>query len=102
MGNVTRQLSCSSFPFGKIGYHSWLFSFDLFTVSNWNFVLLDYQGIVSRLVNLTSLNVDSLKVDSASYAQQFENAMNVNGGDLESATSFDYLMHFATFWWKVR
>jgi len=57
---------------------------------------------VSRLVNLTSLNIDALKVDSASYAQQFENAMNVNGGDLESATSFDYLMHFLTFGWKVR
>lgn len=47
------------------------------------------------------MNVDALKVDSSTYAQQFENAMNVNGGDLESATSFDYLMHFTTFWWKV-
>lgn len=45
--------------------------------------------------------MDALKVDSATYAQQLENAMNVNGGDLESATSFDYLMHFCTFWWKV-
>ena len=65
-------------------------------------LILDYQGIVSRLVNLTSLNVDALRVDSASYAQQFENAVNVNGGDIESATSFDYLMHFVTFGWKVR
>lgn len=63
--------------------------------------LTDYQGIVSRLVNLTSLNIDALKVDNATYAQQFENAVNVNGGDIESATSFDYLMHFLTFGWKV-
>ncbi|XP_067938213.1 sodium/calcium exchanger 3-like isoform X2 [Watersipora subatra] len=61
----------------------------------------DYQGIVSRLVNLTSLNIDALKVDSATYAQQLENAVNVNGGDLESATAFDYIMHFLTFFWKV-
>ena len=56
---------------------------------------------MSRLVNLTSLNIDALKVDSATYAQQLENAVNVNGGDLESATAFDYIMHFLTFFWKV-
>lgn len=57
---------------------------------------------MSRLVNLTSLNMDALRVDSASYAQQFENAMNVNGGDIESASKLDYVMHFVTFGWKVR
>ncbi len=47
------------------------------------------------------MNIDALRVDSASYADQFRNAMNVNGGDVENATSMDYVMHFLTFGWKV-
>jgi solute carrier family 8 (sodium/calcium exchanger) len=27
--------------------------------------------------------------------------MNVNGGDIENATTSDYVMHFLTFGWKV-
>lgn len=50
---------------------------------------------------MTNVNVDMLKVDSMSWRDQFRNAMNVNGGDIESATSLDYLMHFLTFGWKV-
>eukprot|EP00918_Siedleckia_nematoides_P097649 GHVU01213916.1.p1 GENE.GHVU01213916.1~~GHVU01213916.1.p1 ORF type:complete len:844 (+),score=116.55 GHVU01213916.1:178-2709(+) len=61
----------------------------------------DFNGMVSRLVNMTNMNMHALEVDSMTYAEQFRNAMNVNGGDLESATHLDYIMHFLTFGWKI-
>lgn len=57
--------------------------------------------MVNRLVDLTNMNVDSLRVDTNTWGDQFRNAMNVNGGDLESAGTMDYIMHFCTFAWKV-
>ena len=61
----------------------------------------EYNGIVSRLVNLTKANLDYLELESSSWVQQFREAMNVNGGDLENATFLDYILHFLTFGWKV-
>ncbi|XP_041363701.1 sodium/calcium exchanger 2-like [Gigantopelta aegis] len=61
----------------------------------------EFKGVVSRVVNLANANLDALRLDSATWGQQFEEAMNVNGGDLETATVFDYIMHFLTFGWKV-
>ena len=58
--------------------------------------------MVNRLVDLTNMNVDQLRVDNNTWGDQFRNAMNVNGGDVDSATTMDYVMHFATFAWKVR
>ena len=66
------------------------------------FCFLEFNGMVSRLVNMTNANLDALRVDSTTWAQQFQSAMNVNGGDLEGATTMDYIMHFLTFGWKVR
>ena len=57
--------------------------------------------MVDRLVNMTNVNLDALRVDSTSWGDQFRNAMNVNGGDLEGASHMDYVMHFLTFGWKV-
>ena len=62
---------------------------------------LDFNGMVSRLVDMTNTNMDSLRVESHSWTEQFRNAMNVNGGQLEGATHMDYVMHFCTFAWKV-
>jgi solute carrier family 8 (sodium/calcium exchanger) len=42
-----------------------------------------------------------MKLGSETWGQQFRNAMSVNGGDVENATSMDYFMHFITFPWKV-
>ncbi|CAH1793840.1 unnamed protein product [Owenia fusiformis] len=61
----------------------------------------EFQGVVSRLVAKTNLNLDSLKVDTTTWGEQFRNAMNVNGGDVENATHLDYFMHFLTFGWKI-
>ncbi len=33
---------------------------------------------------------------------QFMDAMNVNGGDVENASTSDYIMHFLTFGFKVK
>ena len=54
-----------------------------------------------RVVGLTHLNLNRMKLGSETWGQQFRNAMSVNGGDVESATSLDYFMHFVTFPWKV-
>ena len=62
---------------------------------------LDFNGMVSRLVDLTNMNMDALRVDQNSWGDQFRNAMNVNGGDVENASTLDYVMHFFTFGWKV-
>lgn len=61
----------------------------------------DFNGMVSRLVDMANMNVEALQVDSNTYADQFRNAMNVNGGDTENASNLDYVMHFCTFAWKL-
>eukprot|EP00106_Octopus_bimaculoides_P003535 XP_014770977.1 PREDICTED: sodium/calcium exchanger 1-like [Octopus bimaculoides] len=57
--------------------------------------------MVSRIANLTKQNLDSLKLESATWGEQFKQAMNVNGGDIENASNTDYGMHFLTFFWKI-
>lgn len=61
----------------------------------------EFNGIVGRLVNLTKANLDYLGLESSTWVQQFREAMNVNGGDLENATFLDYILHFLTFGWKI-
>lgn len=50
---------------------------------------------------MTNMNVDGMRVHNETWAQQFMDAMNVNGGDVENASSADYIMHFLTFAFKV-
>ncbi|ESP03914.1 hypothetical protein LOTGIDRAFT_91958, partial [Lottia gigantea] len=61
----------------------------------------EFKGVVSRIVNMTNANLDAIKLETITWGQQFHQAMNVNGGDTENATSFDYVMHFLMFGWKV-
>lgn len=61
----------------------------------------EFNGIVSRLLNMTKAGIGGMALESSSWAQQFKDAMNVNGGDIESATFIDYLLHFLTFGWKI-
>jgi len=61
----------------------------------------DFQGMVNRLVDLTNMNMDALRVESTSWGEQFRNAMNVNGGDVENASTVDYILHFISFGFKV-
>jgi solute carrier family 8 (sodium/calcium exchanger) len=61
----------------------------------------DFKNLVNRLVNKTNMNLDALRVDKVSWGDQFRNAMNVNDGDIEAATTLDYVLHFLSFGWKV-
>lgn len=51
---------------------------------------------------MTMKNLDGLQLETGSYSGQIKDAMNVNGGDVDSANAVDYVMHFLTFFWKVR
>lgn len=61
-----------------------------------------YNSMVDRLMVLTNTNLDAIAVHSETWGQQLRSAMNVNGGDLTNATGYDYVVHFVTFFWKVR
>nr|XP_022318976.1 sodium/calcium exchanger 3-like isoform X4 [Crassostrea virginica] len=60
----------------------------------------EFAGFVDRIADLTNANLDALRLGKQTWAKQFEEALNVNGGDLETATAFSYLLHFMTFGFK--
>lgn len=64
-------------------------------------ILTEFKGFVARVTDLTNANLDSLRMSYTTWGKQFQDAMNVNGGDIENATLLDYLLHFFTFGWKV-
>lgn len=51
---------------------------------------------------LTGANLDAMKVHTETWAEQFKEAMSVKGGDIEHAQFWDYVLHFFSFFWKVR
>ena len=57
--------------------------------------------MLSRMLVMTNTNVDGMRVQNETWAQQLKDAMNVNGGDIENASGADYVMHFLTFGFKV-
>ena len=42
-----------------------------------------------------------MQLGHESWSDQFVEAMNVNGGDIENASALDYVMHFLTFGFKT-
>lgn len=60
----------------------------------------DYRRMFDKVVSMTHMNLDKFALGSATWGQQFREAMSVNGGDIETATHMDYVMHFFTFGWK--
>lgn len=65
------------------------------------FCFSEYRRLFDRVVSLTHLNLRRLELGSETWGAQFREAMSVNGGDVENATTLDYVMHFFTFAWKV-
>ncbi|XP_071105716.1 sodium/calcium exchanger 3-like isoform X1 [Haliotis cracherodii] len=61
----------------------------------------EFSAMVSRIQEKTEHNLQGLKIDTATWGDQFHDAMNVNGGDVENASALSYIMHFTTFFWKV-
>ena len=61
----------------------------------------EFNTIMNKMMMMTSANVDELRVQNETWAQQMKDAMVVNGGDIDNATTIDYIMHFLTFPFKV-
>jgi solute carrier family 8 (sodium/calcium exchanger) len=65
-------------------------------------ICLDYKSMANKLASLVQGDIDKLSVTKTSWGQQFSEAMNVNGGDAESAKFIHYFAHALSFFWKVR
>ena len=61
----------------------------------------EFNTIMSKMVSMTNTNVDQFRVHNETWAQQIKDAMVVNGGDIENASTMDYIMHLLTFPFKV-
>jgi solute carrier family 8 (sodium/calcium exchanger) len=61
----------------------------------------EFNSVMNRLMVMTNMNVDRMRVHNETWAQQLKDAMTVNGGDLENASAGDYVMHFLTFGFKI-
>jgi len=61
----------------------------------------EFQSVMNKLLLQVNANVDGMRVQNETWAQQLKDAMVVNGGDLENATIGDYVMHFLTFGFKL-
>ncbi|XP_055876375.1 sodium/calcium exchanger 3-like isoform X2 [Biomphalaria glabrata] len=61
----------------------------------------EFNGLVNRILNMTKANLEALELHKTTYMQQFIEAMNVNGGQLATATFVDYILHFCSFFWKI-
>ena len=57
----------------------------------------DFRTAMSKI----KINPDYLLAQKLSWIDQFKNAANVNEGDVENASAFDYMMHVISFPWKV-
>jgi solute carrier family 8 (sodium/calcium exchanger) len=53
------------------------------------------------MANMVIADLEAISVVKTTWRQQFTEAMNVNGGDIESAEMNDYIFHFLSFPWKV-
>ena len=61
----------------------------------------EFNSIMSKILLMSNANMDGMRVHNETWAQQFKDAMVVNGGDIENASVGDYVMHFLTFPFKV-
>lgn len=57
--------------------------------------------MANKMASLVQVDMDRLSVTKTSWGQQFSDAMNVNGGDLETAKAGHYIGHALAFFWKV-
>lgn len=61
----------------------------------------EFNSVMNKLLLMTNANVDGMRVHNETWMQQLKDAMVVNGGDIENATTGDYVMHFLTFGFKL-
>jgi len=61
----------------------------------------EFNSVMSKILLMSNANVDEMRVHNETWAQQFKDAMVVNGGDIENASTGDYVMHLLTFGFKL-
>ena len=61
----------------------------------------EFQEILDNMMTLTNENLASLSLYQSNWGKQFANAMSVNGGDVDTASASDFILHFLTFGLKV-
>jgi len=61
----------------------------------------DFNSMMSKILLMSNANMDSMRVHNDTWAQQFKDAMIVNGGDVENASMGDYIMHLLNFPFKI-
>eukprot|EP00090_Calanus_glacialis_P017020 TRINITY_DN265_c0_g1_i1.p1 TRINITY_DN265_c0_g1~~TRINITY_DN265_c0_g1_i1.p1 ORF type:complete len:852 (+),score=219.25 TRINITY_DN265_c0_g1_i1:267-2822(+) len=61
----------------------------------------EFNSIMSKILLMSNANMDGMRVHNETWAQQFKDAMVVNGGDIENASTGDYVMHLLTFGFKL-
>ena len=59
------------------------------------------MGVLEKITALANIDLQKLNFTLRSWGEQIDEAMNVNGGDSESAEWPDYFFHAFTFFWKV-
>jgi len=60
----------------------------------------EFAKMVDKVANLINLNLDKMRLDTASWGEQFSKAMEPAGEEGDPST-MDYVMHFLSFFWKV-
>ena len=60
------------------------------------------KNIANRMAIMVNADLEAISEVNKGYKEQFHEAMNVNGGDIEGVTAFDYIKHVLAFPWKVR
>jgi len=61
----------------------------------------DSAKVVNEVALLMKLQLDKLSLNTTSWGQQFDEAMNIQGEEGEDPAVMDYVMHCMTFGWKV-
>jgi len=62
----------------------------------------EYQKLMEEVVAMMDAEMGKYQVGSSSWAQQFNEAMNMGGDDDEGTPELaDYVLHFLSFYWKV-
>ncbi len=57
--------------------------------------------MANQMASLVQGDMDKLSVTKTTWGQQFQDAITVNRGDLETAKFGHYIGHVLTFFWKV-
>jgi solute carrier family 8 (sodium/calcium exchanger) len=61
----------------------------------------DQQKVVESVARLMRLKMQKMSLETTSWVEQFNDAMNMEGEEGQQPSTTDFVMHFLTFGWKV-